>query len=241
VAAHRSVEQNSVATTADEFDVWGAIRAALVPAMRMRARRVVRRRDRIIVLTEIAHMPLNSLHDLYVEHIQDLHSAEQQILDALPKMAEKANHSKLRDAFTHHREQTQQHARRLEEIAKRLGISAGGKTCKGMKGLIEEGSEALKEDGDPDVRDAALISAAQRVEHYEIAAYGCARTYANALGLTQDVDVLQRTLDEEGETDKLLTKVAESIVNPDAEQTTGARESTRPQSRSQITPEERAR
>lgn len=187
-------------------------------------------------------MPLNSLHDLYVEHIQDLHSAEQQILEALPKMAQKASHSKLRDAFTHHREQTQQQARRLEEIAKRLGISAEGKTCKGMKGLIEEGSEALKEDGDPDVIDAALISAAQRVEHYEIAAYGCARTYAHALGLDEDVSVLQRTLDEEGETDKLLTKLAENIVNPDADQTTGEREFTRPSpSRSQTTPEERAR
>ena len=162
-------------------------------------------------------MPLNSLQDLYVEHIQDLYSAEQQIIEALPKLIERTSHSKLRHGFTHHLEQTRQHARRLEEIAQRLGKPAGGKKCKGMEGLLQEGDEILKESGDRDVIDAALISAAQRVEHYEMAAYGCARTYASALNRDQDVAVLQRTLDEEGETDKLLTKVAEGIVNPDAQ------------------------
>lgn len=166
-------------------------------------------------------MALNSLRDLYVEHIQDLYSAEQQIIKALPKMIEKTSHGKLRDGFTHHLEQTRQHAHRLEEIAHRLEIKADGKTCKGMAGLLAEGEEVLKEDADPDVRDAALISAAQRVEHYEIAAYGCARNFAEALGRDQDVSALQRTLDEEGDTDKKLTQLADSVINPDAEKSRG--------------------
>jgi ferritin-like metal-binding protein YciE len=174
-------------------------------------------------------MPLNSLQDLYLEHIQDLYSAERQIIEALPKLVEKASHAKLRDGFTHHLEQTRQHARRLEEIGQRLNRDIGGKTCKGMEGLLKEGEEVLKEKGDADVIDAALIAAAQRVEHYEIAAYGCARTYAEALGRSDDVTALQRTLDEEGQTDKLLTQVAESIVNPDAQQNIPVERETTPQ------------
>lgn len=162
-------------------------------------------------------MAFQSLQDLYLEHLQDLYSAETQILDALPKMIEKASHAKLRDGMSMHLQQTQQHVRRLEQIARRLGQDIDGKTCKGMKGLLKEGDEVLGEGGDPDVVDAAIISAAQRVEHYEIAAYGCARTYASALGRDDDADLLQQTLDEEAETDKKLTQVAEGIVNPDAQ------------------------
>lgn len=162
-------------------------------------------------------MPLNSLQDLYVEHLQDLYSAEQQIIQALPKIIAKTSNDKLRQGFQKHLEQTQEHANRLEQIGGRLGRDLDGKKCKGMEGLLKEGDEILKEDGDPDVIDAALISAAQRVEHYEIAAYGCARTYADALGFEGDVELLQNTLDEDGETDKLLTKVAERLVNPEAQ------------------------
>jgi ferritin-like metal-binding protein YciE len=165
-------------------------------------------------------MALDSLQDLYVDHIRDLYSAENQILQALPKMIDKAGHQELRDAFTKHRDETQQQARRLEEIAKRLGVSPEGKTCKGMQGVIQEGAEVIKENGDSDVLDAALIAAAQRVEHYEIAGYGCARTWANALGRNDDAAALQKTLDEESRTDEKLTQLAESIVNPDAETST---------------------
>lgn len=185
-------------------------------------------------------MGLDSMKDLYLDQIGDLYSAENQIIDALPKMIEKASHQQLRDGFSKHLTQTREHARRLEAIGKRLGEKVDNKKCKGMEGLLKEGDEAIKEGGDPSVVDAALIAAAQRVEHYEIAAYGCARTYADALGRTEDASDLQRTLDEEADTDKKLTQVAESIVNPDAQgahvgrQATSAsrfRESDRPDMR----------
>ena len=140
-------------------------------------------------------MALETLRDLYIDHIQDLYSSEQQILDALPKMIDKASHTKLRDGFAQHLEQTRQHVVRLEQIARRLDEKPDGKTCKGMAGVLKEGSEVVKEDGDQDVLDAALIAAAQRVEHYEMAAYGCARTFAQALGFDEDADLLQQTLD----------------------------------------------
>jgi ferritin-like metal-binding protein YciE len=159
-------------------------------------------------------MGLDNMKDLYLDQIGDLYSAETQIIDALPKMIEKASHQQLRDGFSKHLTQTREHARRLEAIGKRLGEKIDNKKCKGMEGLLKEGQEALAEAGDPSVVDAALIAAAQRVEHYEIAAYGCARTYATALGRTEDASDLQRTLDEEAETDKKLTQVAETIVNP---------------------------
>jgi ferritin-like metal-binding protein YciE len=161
-------------------------------------------------------MALDSLQDLYIEHIQDLYSAEKQIIAALPKMIAKASNSQLKAGFTKHLEQTREHARRLEAIAERAGEDAGGKTCKGMQGVIKEGAEVLEEDGDENVIDAALIAAAQRVEHYEMAGYGCARTWAQALGLDDDAAALQETLDEEGDTDKALTQLAESIINPEA-------------------------
>lgn len=159
---------------------------------------------------------LNSLSDLYLHTLRDIHSAEDQITSALPKMAEAATHPELRQAFENHVVQSKEHMKRVEEIASALGKSAKGQKCKGMQGLIEEGKEILKMSGEPDVKDAALIGAAQRVEHYEIAAYGCAKTYARLLGREQDVRLLQQTADEEGETDKLLTQLAERVVNRDA-------------------------
>ncbi|HEX3867467.1 MAG TPA: ferritin-like domain-containing protein [Gemmatimonadaceae bacterium] len=161
-------------------------------------------------------MSLDSLQDLYIEHIQDLYDAEQQIIKALPKLIDKAANPELKRGFTEHLAQTREHARRLESIGKRAGQKVDGKTCKGMEGVIKEGAEVLKEDGDETVLDAALISAAQRVEHYEMAGYGCARAYAEALGFGEDADALQQTLDEEAETDEKLTQLAESIINPAA-------------------------
>lgn len=162
-------------------------------------------------------MAMESIQDLYLHELKDIYNAEKQILQALPKMAEKANHQELKQAFQDHQRVTEEQVRRLETIFSDLGQSPSGKKCKGMEGLIEEGREVLEEDADPDVRDAALIAAAQRVEHYEIAAYGTARTYAQQLGFSNHADLLQRTLDEEGETDRLLTQLAENRVNSDAE------------------------
>jgi ferritin-like metal-binding protein YciE len=161
-------------------------------------------------------MPIESLQDLYVEELRDIYNAEQQIMKALPQMAEGANNPELRAAFEEHLEVTREQVRRLDSIFTELDQRPTGKKCKGMEGLIEEGQEMLKEKADPDVKDAALISAAQRVEHYEIAAYGTVRNYARQLGLTNHVDLLQRTLDEEGETDKRLTSLAESGINEQA-------------------------
>ena len=157
-----------------------------------------------------------SLQKLYTELLQDIWSAENQILEALPKMAEQTKHAELKKAFQQHYQQTEQQVQRLEKIFQDLGEEAGEKTCKGMEGLIKEGEEAMKEFKDSDVLDAALIAGAQAVEHYEIARYGCARTYAHMLGLSEHADALQRTLDEEGDTDQKLTELAEQVVNVDA-------------------------
>ena len=161
-------------------------------------------------------MALESMQDLYLEQLRDLHSAETQIIEALPKMIEKTSHPELRQAFELHLRQTQEQLRRLEQIGQRSGQELSGHTCKAMEGLLEEGEELMKERADSDVLDAALIAAAQRVEHYEIAGYGCARTYAQALGLSDDAQILQRTLDEEGDTDQLLTALAERVINVEA-------------------------
>jgi ferritin-like metal-binding protein YciE len=161
-------------------------------------------------------MALESLQELYVEQLKDLHSAEEQIIDALPKMIEKASHAELRQAFELHLRQTREQLRRLDQIGQRAGQKLTGHKCKGMEGVLEEGEEMLKERADSDVLDAALISAAQRVEHYEIAGYGCARTYARLLGLNDDAKILQQTLDEEGDTDHLLTDLAERVINIEA-------------------------
>jgi ferritin-like metal-binding protein YciE len=161
-------------------------------------------------------MALDSLQDLYTEQLRDLYSAEHQILDALPKLADTASHPELKQAFQTHFRQTQQQVKRLEQIFDDLGESPKGETCDGMKGLLKEGQKTMKEHADSDVLDAALIADAQRVEHYEIAGYGCVRTYAEMLGRNKDVQLLQQTLEEEGNTDHLLTSLAERVVNIDA-------------------------
>ena len=161
-------------------------------------------------------MAMDSLKDLYVDELKDLYSAENQLVKALPKMAKKASAPELKRAFQSHFEQTKVHVDRLEKIFKGLGEKPNGKTCKAMKGLVEEGKEIIEEDGDDSVLDAALIGAAQRVEHYEIAGYGVVRTFASLLGDDNAASILQRTLNEEGETDKKLTSLAESIINVEA-------------------------
>ena len=156
-------------------------------------------------------MEMNRLKHLYVEELKDLYSAESQMVKALPKMAKAATSEELRAGFEEHLEQTKGHVSRLEEIFKALGESPKGKKCKGMEGLIKEGGELIEEDPAPEELDAGLISAAQRVEHYEIAGYGCVRTYANLLGEDEALSLLRQTLDEEKETDKRLTQLACNI------------------------------
>ena len=161
-------------------------------------------------------MKMENLQDLYIHELKDLYSAENQIIKALPKMAKAATHPKLADGFKQHLEQTKEHAARLERILKSHDETTRGPKCKGMEGVLKEGQEMIEEDAEDDVRDAGLITAAQRVEHYEMAGYGTARTYAQLLGDNAGAKLLQKTLDEEGATDKKLTKLAESI-NVEAE------------------------
>lgn len=149
--------------------------------------------------------------DLLVEELKDLYSAENQLLKALPKMAKAAESEELKDAFTTHLKQTEGQVKRLDKVMKKLGESPKGKKCKAMAGLIEEAKEVLEEDYEPALRDLALIVAAQKVEHYEIAGYGSARTLAELVGEDDVAQLLQQTLDEEGNTDKLLTQIAENI------------------------------
>lgn len=155
---------------------------------------------------------LNSLQDLLVHELNDLYSAEHQLAAALPKMVNAATSSELQNAFDQHLQQTHQHINRLENIFADLGIHKSGDECVAMKGLIKEGDETIRAVADTTVRDAALIASAQRVEHYEMAGYGCARTFANKLGYGEAADLLQQTLDEEGDTDKKLTKLAEGSI-----------------------------
>jgi len=161
-------------------------------------------------------MKLDTLQKLYTEELRDLYNAENQLLKALPKMAKAASSEELKGAFQKHLEQTKGHVERLEQVFKELDESPKGKTCRAMKGLIQEGSELLEQDGDESVRDAGIIVAAQKVEHYEIAGYGSARTFAHLLGQNKAAELLQNTLDEESETDELLTRLAESVINPEA-------------------------
>jgi ferritin-like metal-binding protein YciE len=161
-----------------------------------------------------------------VDELKDLYSAEKQLVKALPKMAKNASNPELKEAFTNHLQETEGHVERLEQIFEMLGERAGGKKCKGMEGLIEEAKELLEEDATEEVLDAGLISKAQHVEHYEIAGYGTVRTYARQLGLDDQAELLQETLDEEGKTDELLTQLAESSVNLEAEQGSEEEEST---------------
>lgn len=161
-------------------------------------------------------MKMKTLKDLYVEELRDLYSAESQILKALPKMAKAASSSELQAAFTEHLEQTKGHVSRLEQVFEALGEKPTGKTCKAMQGLVAEGEELISEKPEPTVLDAGLIAAAQRVEHYEMAGYGTVRTFASQLGEKAAAKLLQQTLDEEGETDKKLTGLAENLINIDA-------------------------
>ena len=154
-------------------------------------------------------MTMNTLQDLFVEQLSDIYSAEKQLVKALPKMAQAATSKDLKDAFEMHLKQTQQHVDRIDQVFNQTGLKPMNVECEGMKGLIKEGEHAVKMQGDSKVKDAALIAAAQRVEHYEIAGYGTVRTFANHLGFDDAADVLQQTLDEEGQTDQMLTKLAE--------------------------------
>jgi ferritin-like metal-binding protein YciE len=161
-------------------------------------------------------MEMTELRDLFIEELKDLYSAENQIIKALPKMIKAATSEELKSGFEEHLEQTKGHVERLEQIFSALDESPKGKKCKGMEGLLEEGKDLMEEDAEAEVLDAGLIAAAQHVEHYEIAGYGCVRTYADLLGNKKAAQLLQKTLDEEKQTDQKLTKLAESI-NVEAE------------------------
>ncbi len=156
-------------------------------------------------------MSHNNLKSLYVDELRDLYNSEQQLIKALPKMVKAANSDDLREGFEQHLEQTRQHATRLEQILSGLGEVVKGKKCKGMAGIVAEGGEIMSEDFQGALMDAALISAAQRVEHYEIAAYGAVHAYAELMGESEAASLLQQTLDEEKETDQKLTELSEEI------------------------------
>ena len=158
-------------------------------------------------------MELNTLKDLYIHELKDLYSAEKQIIKALPKMVKAATNEQLAGGFQEHLEQTKEHAVRLEKILTNHGESTRGPKCKGMEGVLAEGAEMIGEQADPEVKDAGLISAAQRVEHYEMAGYGSARTYAELVGDPEGAKLLQTTLEEESTTDKKLTKLAKTSIN----------------------------
>jgi ferritin-like metal-binding protein YciE len=161
-------------------------------------------------------MKLDSLKKLYIQELRDLYSAENQIIKALPKMSKAAKAPELQEVFRSHLEETKNQVTRLTTIFESLGASPKGKTCKAMEGLLAEGAELMEEDADPEVLDAGLIAAAQRVEHYEIAGYGTVRTYARLLEYSDAEGLLQETLDEEANADQKLTDLAEQIVNAEA-------------------------
>jgi ferritin-like metal-binding protein YciE len=158
----------------------------------------------------------NPLEELLVDELKDLYSAENQIIKALPRMAKATSAPELKRAFERHLDETRRQVERLNQIGDALEIKLTGKKCKGMEGLLEEGKEIMEEDLDDNALDAGLIGAAQKVEHYEIAAYGTARTHAEMLGYSKIARLLQQTLNEEGATDKKLTQLAESIINVEA-------------------------
>jgi ferritin-like metal-binding protein YciE len=161
-------------------------------------------------------MKIKSLHDLFLHELRDLYSAEKQLLKALPRMAKAASNGELKAAFEEHFEQTQGHVNRLEQIFEKLGVSGRGEKCAAMEGLIEEGSQLLKLEMPDELMDAALIGAAQRVEHYEMAGYGVAKTFAETLEEDEAAELLDQTLNEEKETDAKLTEIAEDTVNAGA-------------------------
>jgi ferritin-like metal-binding protein YciE len=161
-------------------------------------------------------MKLDTLQKLYTSELRDLYNAEHQLLRALPKMAKAASSAELKDAFEKHLEQTKSHVTRLEQVFEDLNEKPKGKTCHAMKGLVQEGSEILQQDGEESILDAGIIVAAQKVEHYEIAGYGSVRTFAHLLGQNKAAELLQTTLDEESETNEVLNRLAGSIINPEA-------------------------
>jgi ferritin-like metal-binding protein YciE len=165
---------------------------------------------------------VKNLEDLYIDLLKDLYSAETQIEKALPKMAKAAQSPELKKGFEEHLNQTHAHVERLKEVFSGLDASPKGKKCVGMEGLLKEGDELMKENINPEVLDAGLIAAAQKVEHYEIASYGTVRTYAQTLGYGDAALLLQKTLDEEGTTNKKLTKLAVSYINSQASQNISA-------------------
>ncbi|MDB5384684.1 MAG: hypothetical protein JWM11_330 [Planctomycetaceae bacterium] len=158
-------------------------------------------------------MSLDSLNDLFIDELRDILSAEKQLVKALPKMAKASSSPELRQGFEKHLGETEMHVERLKQVFELIGESARAKTCKAMEGLVEEGSEIIKEDAESDVKDAALIAAAQKVEHYEIATYGTLITWARLLGQDKAVKLLSQTLAEEKATDETLTELAEVTVN----------------------------
>ena len=169
---------------------------------------------------------MRELNELFLEQLADMYDAEKQLVKALPKMADAASSSELQSAFREHLDQTERHLERIEEVFEIIGKPAKGKKCEAMEGLISEGKE-LMEESEPNVKDAAMIAAAQKVEHYEIASYGCLRTWADLLELDQASTLLQETLDEEKETDERLTDIA-STINVEAREETGHEEEGKP-------------
>jgi ferritin-like metal-binding protein YciE len=155
----------------------------------------------------------NNLNDLFVQQLKDLYDGEMQLTEALPKMAQAATSSQLKNAFQEHFRETQGHVQRLEQVFRAINQQPKRETCPAMKGMIKEGSDIISAKGDPTVRDAALIAAAQRVEHYEMAGYGTVRTFAQQLGRSDLAQILQETLNEEGAADKKLTSIAEASIN----------------------------
>ena len=158
----------------------------------------------------------NSLNDLFVQQLKDLYDGEQQLTEALPLMAKAATSSQLKNAFQEHFRETQGHVQRLEQVFRAINCEPEREACPAMKGMIKEGNDVMSATGDPAVRDAALIAAAQRVEHYEMAGYGAVRTFAQQLGRQDLATILQQTLEEEGAADKKLTTIAQSGVNQSA-------------------------
>jgi ferritin-like metal-binding protein YciE len=166
-------------------------------------------------------MKMQTLRDLLVDELKDLYSAENQIIKALPKMAKAASSDELRSAFEEHLEQTHQHSERLERICELLDVTPKGKKCVGLEGIIEEGKDLMSQNVEPAVLDAGLIAGAQKVEHYEMAGYGCARTWARQLGIEEAAQLLEATLDEEKATDQKLNQLAEHAINQQADQESG--------------------
>jgi ferritin-like metal-binding protein YciE len=190
----------------DKVASWGQIEHLATPEQQE-----THRESRATLAQTGDSMQTNRLKHLYIEELKDLYSAENQLVKALPKMAKASTSEDLREGFEEHLEQTKEHVARLEKIFKSIGESPKGKKCKGMEGLIKEGAEMIEEDPEPEELDAGLISAAQRVEHYEMAGYGCVSTYAKLLGDDHAVSLLRQTLDEEKDADRKLTQLSSRI------------------------------